>query len=135
LPRHGLVYCSGLAWTGRHEAWLRGQHLPAAAARLAFDSDYDAVLTVAARRLRLDEAIEAMAADSEFTPVVHRLGCLRGVSTLTAFALARRYETAGTWHPRGPAAMPGTGACTRGGSRSTSEAHGTWSLTSRSHAS
>src|SRR5680860_212260 len=29
-----------------------------------------------------------MAADSEFTPVVHRLGCLRGVSTLTGFALA-----------------------------------------------
>ena len=26
--------------------------------------------------------------DSEFTPVVHRLGCLRGISTLTGFALA-----------------------------------------------
>jgi len=29
-----------------------------------------------------------MAADGPFTPVVHRLGCLRGVSTLTAFGLA-----------------------------------------------
>ena len=29
-----------------------------------------------------------MAADSEFTPVVARLSCLRGVSTLTAFGLA-----------------------------------------------
>ena len=29
-----------------------------------------------------------MAADSEFTPVVPRLGCLRGVSTLTSFGLA-----------------------------------------------
>ena len=29
-----------------------------------------------------------MAADSEFTPLVRRLGCLRGVSTLTGFALA-----------------------------------------------
>lgn len=29
-----------------------------------------------------------MAADSEFTPVVNKLGCLRGVSTLTAFGLA-----------------------------------------------
>ena len=29
-----------------------------------------------------------MAADSVFTPVVTRLGCLRGVSTLTAFGLA-----------------------------------------------
>ena len=31
-----------------------------------------------------------MAADSEFTPVVRRLGCLRGVSTLTAFGAGRR---------------------------------------------
>lgn len=29
-----------------------------------------------------------MAAGSEFTPVVTRLGCLRGISTLTAFGLA-----------------------------------------------
>ena len=29
-----------------------------------------------------------MAAKSEFTPLVHRLGCLRGISTLTGFALA-----------------------------------------------
>jgi transposase len=32
--------------------------------------------------------ITVMAADSMFTPVVTRLGCLRGVSTLTAFGLA-----------------------------------------------
>ncbi len=36
-----------------------------------------------------------MAADSEFTPVVRRLGCLRGVSTLTAFGLAVEI---GDWH-------------------------------------
>ena len=36
-----------------------------------------------------------MAADSEFTPVVRRLGCLRGISTLTAFALAVEI---GDWH-------------------------------------
>ena len=29
-----------------------------------------------------------MAADSEFTPITRRLGCLRGISTLTGFALA-----------------------------------------------
>ena len=37
---------------------------------------------------RLDAVIAAMAADCEFTPVVRRLGCLRGISTLTGFALA-----------------------------------------------
>jgi len=88
MPRVGIVYSGGQAWTGRHDGWLRQQHLPVAAARLAFDSDYDAVLTVAARRDRLDAAITAMAAGSEFTEVTRRLGCLRGVSTLTGFALA-----------------------------------------------
>ena len=47
------------------------------------------------RRVRLDDAITAMAADSEFTPVVHRLGCIRGIATLTAFGLAVEI---GDWH-------------------------------------
>jgi len=55
---------------------------------MTFESDYDAVLSVKARRDRLDAAIATMAADSEFTAMVRRLGCLRGVSTLTGFALA-----------------------------------------------
>ena len=43
-----------------------------------------------ARQLGVPEcpAITAMATDSQFTPVVHRLSCLRGISTLTAFCLA-----------------------------------------------
>ena len=45
------------------------------------------VLTVD-RRDRLDRAIDEMAANSSYTPVVRRLGCLRGISTLTGFALA-----------------------------------------------
>ncbi len=36
-----------------------------------------------------------MAAASEFAPVVTRLGCLRGVSVLTGFALAVEI---GDWH-------------------------------------
>jgi transposase len=55
---------------------------------LAFGHDYETVVSVKARRDRLDAAITAMAGDSEFTPLVHRLACLRGISTLTAFALA-----------------------------------------------
>lgn len=88
LLRQGTVYCGGQAWTDAHDRWLRGQHFDNRATALAFESDYDAVLAVAARRDRLDAAIAAMAADSEFTPVVRRLACLRGVSTLTAFGLA-----------------------------------------------
>ncbi len=62
---------------------------------MTFESDYDAVLTVKARRDRLDAAIATMAADSEFTPLVRRLGCLRGIGTLTGFALAVEL---GDWH-------------------------------------
>jgi transposase len=40
------------------------------------------------RRTRLDDAISEMAADSVFTPVVTRLGCMHGIATLTAFGLA-----------------------------------------------
>lgn len=63
--------------------------------RAAFDSDYEAVLATTARRDRLDDQIAAMAADSEFTPLTRRLGCLRGISTLTGLALAVEI---GDWH-------------------------------------
>ena len=95
LLRHGIVYYDGRAWTGRHDTWLRQQRLPTTATQMAFENDYEAVLSVQARRDRLDAAIAAMAADSEFTPLVARLGCLRGISTLTGFALAVEI---GDWH-------------------------------------
>ena len=95
LLRQGIVYSGGKAWTGTHDAWLRRQHFAASALQLTFESDYDAVLTVKARRDRLDTAIAVMAADSEFTPLVQRLGCLRGIGTLTGFALAVEI---GDWH-------------------------------------
>ena len=95
LLRHGIVYYGGRAWTGRHDAWLQAQRFEVRASRVTFDETYDAVLTITARRDRLDAEIEAMAADSEFTPLVRRLGCLRGVATLTGFALAVEL---GDWH-------------------------------------
>jgi transposase len=95
LLRHGIVYSAGQAWTGRHDAWLRQQRLQMPAAKMAYDAAYDTVLATSARRDRLDEAIEEMAADCESTPLVRRLWCLRGVSTLTGFALAVEI---GDWH-------------------------------------
>ena len=98
LLRHGIVYYGGDAWTGKHDVWLRHEALPqltSHATRMTFDSDYENVLAVKARRDRLDAAIGEMAATSEFTPLVRRLGCLRGVSTLTGFALAVEI---GDWH-------------------------------------
>jgi len=92
LLRQGIVYYGGKPWTGNHDRWLRAQRraqvftLPGLA--LAFDIAYDTMLATVARRDRLDAAISEMAADSVFTPVTIRLGCLRGVSTLTGFGLA-----------------------------------------------
>ena len=98
LLRHGIVYCGGTAWTAKHDTWLRAVALPqltGAPTRLAFDAAYESVLVTKARRDRLDVSIECMAAESEFTPVVRRLGCLRGIGTLTGFALAVEI---GDWH-------------------------------------
>jgi transposase len=98
LLRQGIVYSGGQAWTGAHDAWLRQigrQAFDSGPLQMTFESDYDAVLTVKARRDRLDTAIEQIAADSQFTALVRRLGCLRGISTLTGFALAVEI---GDWH-------------------------------------
>lgn len=88
LLRHGIVYCGGKAWTAVHDRWLLQQRFDAAATQAAFDDAYEAVALATARRARLDETITALAEGSEFTPVMRRLSCLRGISTLTGFALA-----------------------------------------------
>ncbi len=88
LLRQGIVYSGGKAWTGVHDRWLRQQRFDLVGLQMAYETAYETMLATVARRDRLDKAIAAMAADSPFTPVVDRLGCLRGVSTLTAFGLA-----------------------------------------------
>jgi transposase len=92
LLRQGIVYYGGKSWTANHDRWLQAQRRNPVFAHLglglAFDSAYDALLATLARRARLDAAITEMAGASVFTPVVTRLGCLRGVSTLTGFGLA-----------------------------------------------
>jgi transposase len=88
LLRQGIVYSGGKAWTELHDRWLRQQRFEAMPTQAAFDDAYETVVLATARRARLDEKIIALAGDSEFTAVTRRLGCLRGISTLTGFALA-----------------------------------------------
>src|SRR5277367_5055304 len=85
LLRQGIVYSGGKTWTGRHEIWLQAQRFTNTSLQLAYDTALDTMLATVDRRDRLDGAIAELAADSAHTPVVTRLGCLRGVSTLTAF--------------------------------------------------
>lgn len=93
LLRHNLVYPGSVTWGSTHEAWLRRARKDELASAgsgtlAAFDSAFDAVTLGLARRDRLDQQISEMAAQSEFTPVTNRLCCLRGINTLTGFALA-----------------------------------------------
>lgn len=88
LLRQGIVYSGGKAWTGKHQVWLRTHTFTVPGLQLAYDTAFDTMLATVDRRDRLDAAIAEMAADSAYTPVVTRLGCLRGISTLTAFGLA-----------------------------------------------
>ena len=134
LLRHGLVYESGRAWTGVHDAWLRRQRLEQPGARAAFDDYYGAVLAAGLRRDGLDEQIRVLASEPRWAPAVGRLSCLRGVGTLTAFALCveigdwRRLSGAsigaylglvptesqsGAHHARGPITKAGNGHARR----------------------
>jgi transposase len=95
LLRQGIVYPGSKTWTAAYERWLQQQRFDAPPRQLAFEDAVEAVLLTTDRRNRLDAAIEAMAADSSYTPLVRRLGCLRGISTLTGFGLAVEI---GDWH-------------------------------------
>jgi len=87
LLRRGLVW-DGKAWTGAHERWLAAQRFEERGLVLAYEEGLAAMMSVRARRDALDQAIREEAAKEPWATVVGRLGCLRGVSTLTAFGLA-----------------------------------------------
>ena len=95
LLRQGIVFNDGRQWTARHEAWLHQQRFALPGRQGAYDAALDAVILTRDRRDRLDVEIAAMAAHSEYTDVTNRLCCLRGISTLTGFALAVEI---GDWH-------------------------------------
>jgi transposase len=89
------VWTGGHAWTSRHDVWLRAQPFELPGRQLAFDAAYESMLLAVQRRDRLDAAITDLAEHSEYTDLVHRLGCLRGIATLTGFGLATEI---GDWH-------------------------------------
>ena len=89
LLRKGIAYGAGKsAWTKAHAAWLSSLEFADPCERLVFDEYLEGVRSLELRRGRLDAAIERRAAEPDLAPVVSALSCLRGVSTVTAFALA-----------------------------------------------
>jgi transposase len=88
LLRQGIIWSGGGTWTLAHHAWLQGQRFEHPGPQAAYDAAYEAVVMAEDRRVRLDRAIAAMARQPAWSPTVVRLGCLRGIDTLTAFGLA-----------------------------------------------
>jgi len=83
------------AWTRAHDAWLRKQRFQGGPLAIVFDECYSRMIDAKTRRDTLDKAITELAASEPYVDVVERLVCLRGVSTLTAFALTVEL---GDWH-------------------------------------
>src|SRR5664279_2428393 len=83
LLRRGIVW-EEHAWTGTHELWLTRQRFAERPLQIAYEEALAAMRSVRERRDALDAAIAAEALKEPWAPVVARLLCLRGVSTLTA---------------------------------------------------
>jgi transposase len=136
LLRHGIVYSGGRPWNGMHERWLRSlpsRDFPdAPGTRAAFEEAFDAVLTTTARRDRLDEQIEAMAADPRWAPIVSRLGAVRGVAALTGLGLAVEIGDWDRFTPTGLAAY--LGLVPTESSSGSSRSRGSITKTGNSHA-
>jgi transposase len=85
-----------------HDAWLRRQRFDGGPLAIVFDECYGRMLDAKTRRDALDQAITELAATPPYFDLVERLVCLRGVSTLTAFALTVEL---GDWHRFRPEAL------------------------------
>ena len=136
LARRGFVYREGKNWTQRHWLWLRRMLREGgleSADRTAF-SEYLALLEYKiSRRDDLDDQIEKIALSAHYRPVVDRLRCFRGISTIAAMTLVteigdwRRFErpgqlmaylglvpsehSSGERHRRGPITKAGNSRC------------------------
>jgi transposase len=88
LLRREIYYPGrGRAWTREHRAWLASLRFADKASEATFGDYLHAHDTLAARRDQLDRAIDELARDCVWTPLIARLRCLHGIDTLGAFAL------------------------------------------------
>jgi len=88
LLRHGHLYTGGAAWSRRHEEWIGRIRLADPVAQRVLEGYWEAEIRMRTRRSALDELITQAAAREPWRETVMRLSAIRGISTLTAFALA-----------------------------------------------
>jgi transposase len=78
----------GKSWGVKRRAWLANITFEFAAQRHAFEAYLQTLDLVDARVAALERELDAVSKDGPWAPLVAKLRCLRGVDTLTAFALA-----------------------------------------------
>lgn len=95
LLRHGILYPQDTTWTKVHLDWLTRQRFDDPALHAAYESSLQAILFATSRLAQLDTDLGPIVKASPYADLVARLGCLRGISTLTGFGLAVEI---GDWH-------------------------------------
>jgi transposase len=87
LLRYGRIWTQSRNGTKRHWAWLRAQRFDDPRQQRTYE-EYLAQVDFLVERLRnLDQEIAAVASEEPWRPLVDRLKCLRGISTLSALTL------------------------------------------------
>jgi len=87
LDRNGRIYLETKNWTKRHWEWIRTLEFTHPAAQTTFEHYRPHLEYLVHRLAEMDAEVEAIAQDEPYREAVGRLGCLRGVSTLTAMTL------------------------------------------------
>lgn len=137
LLRQGIVYDRSLTtWTQKHQRWLLEHHFQPRSLQIAYENNCEAVLEATARRARLEKEMLAIAADSDFTPIVNRLGVLRGMAPIPALGLAveigdwSRFtgSTIGSFVGLVPAEYSTGGSRSQGAITKVGNAHARWIL-------
>ncbi len=87
LLRRGRIWRSGRNWTQAHRAWLQQQHFDAWPDELAFTELLSALDELEARRARLRQALDRLAADERRALTVALLSTFHGIDTPAALTL------------------------------------------------
>jgi transposase len=81
------VYTAGKNWSRAHWTWLRAQQFELSPLQRALEASLFALEQALARLAELDKEIEAIATTAPYREAVGRLGCFRGIDTLSAMIL------------------------------------------------
>jgi len=87
LLRKGIIYEQGCAWTKTHKRWLEHLKFSYPDEQMVFEEYLIAIGDLERKRERLDTVIKQRAQDLPWCESISRFTCLRGISTITAFAL------------------------------------------------